>query len=230
MKTFSWINSLEIPQLKIPLIYKAGESKLGCPMKTTPLIFMKTSWLLFLCTTFLVSCAAVNHGEDYRVDKGEVVAQLANQKARLVADLDTMLGVQDPESSILAEKIVSCIVRLSKEYDIQTTASVHNFFIHLGIKERGLCCHWTQDLYRVLLELNLAKYEFMWGVSKHGSLREHNSLVVVGAGKPFKSGIVIDPWRFAGAVFWSKVSSDEYSWQVHPHDDGTGSIQCENDS
>jgi hypothetical protein len=50
-------------------------------------------------------------------------------------------------------------------------------------------------------------------VAHKRALDEHNSVVVVAKGAPFWSGILIDPWRHSGELYWAKLRDDpEYKW------------------
>lgn len=141
-------------------------------------------------------------------------------------DLSVLLGYPDDEALLISRKALAGSKALSMKYGAFRPAWFHNTLINLGIKERGLCCHWTQDLLKLLDELELKKFDLFWGVSGLGTYREHSSVVVVRKGQDFYSGIVLDPWRYAGDLFWSKVKADRYDWQRHPDDDGTVIIGC----
>ena len=144
----------------------------------------------------------------------------------LEKDLDMLLGYKDEESLILAKAALKGSKELSRKYKAFRPAWFHNTLINMNFKERGLCCHWTQDLIELLYELELKKFDLFWGVSGFGTFREHSSVVAVRKGQPFDSGIVLDPWRYSGDLYWSKVRDDRYEWQRHPDDDGTVIIGC----
>jgi hypothetical protein len=145
---------------------------------------------------------------------------------RLEADLSLLLGYQDRETLRLAQTIVATTDELAMTYRVQPPALWHNFLVNLGVRERGLCCHWTQDLLKEINALQLAKYHAAWGVSRYGTWREHNSVVITAAGKAFETGIVMDPWRHAGELYWIHVATDTYRWQPHPGDNDTDRIRC----
>jgi len=145
---------------------------------------------------------------------------------RLEADLSLLLGYQDQETLRLAQTIVATTDELAMTYRVQPPALWHNFLVNVGIRERGLCCHWTQDLLKEINALQMTKYHAAWGVSRYGTWREHNSVVITATGKAFETGIVVDPWRQAGALFWTPVATDSYRWQPHPGDTNTTRIRC----
>ena len=94
----------------------------------------------------------------------------------------------------------------------------HNFLVNIGLKEKGLCYHWADALYLHFMKSDYPSFEFhLVGANIGEYWTEHNSLVIVGKGKPITSGIIIDPWRNAGKLYFSKVKDDSsYSWMHRP--------------
>jgi hypothetical protein len=158
------------------------------------------------------------YGDDERI----------KDKIRLLErDLTLLLGYHDEECILLARTAVYGSKKLSRKYNAFRPALLHNTLINIGIKKRGLCCHWTQDLLELLDALKLKKFNLLWGVSGLGTFREHSSVVAVRKGDSFASGIVLDPWRYAGELYWSKVQADKYEWRRHPDDNGKIIIGCD---
>jgi len=103
--------------------------------------------------------------------------------------------------------------QLAAEYRLVRPPLLHNLLINLGLKKRGLCYQWTEDLLAKLQSLPLDSLELHWGVSHWGTIREHNTVVVTARHQPFLAGIVLDPWRRSGVLVWRRVSADSYPWQ-----------------
>ena len=176
-----------------------------------------------LLAALMLSCTAIGHR-----DPG-LESPLSGQEAqqsRLEADLTRLLGYRDPEAVRLAQTVLSTANELARTYRVQPPALWHNFLVNVGIRDRGLCCHWTQDLLQAIETLHLEKYDVLWGVSRYGTWREHNSVVVTAAGQAFDRGLVLDPWRNAGDLYWAPVATDDYDWQRHPGDNDTVRIRC----
>jgi hypothetical protein len=186
----------------------------------------KSVLLAVAAVIFLCACA---HRPPPASDGAAEDPGRGDAAGRLETDLAGMLGYRDKEAALLARAALSGTERLARLYDVQPPAHFHNFLVNLGIKDRGLCCHWTQDLLAIFQALGLQKYTFVWAVCRHGSIREHNSVVVTATGRPFASGIVLDPWRNAGELYWSAVDADVYAWQPHPDYVGAGSVECSGD-
>jgi hypothetical protein len=142
------------------------------------------------------------------------IKQLEQELIGLSATVDTA------EARILAETAVRESGILAEEYQLVRPAVAHNLLVVFGIRERGLCYHWTGDLMKKLQSLDLKSFQLHWGVAYRGSeLREHNCVVVTAKGQSFFKGIVLDPWRNSGNLFWAQVAKDSYPWKVLPPSD-----------
>jgi hypothetical protein len=123
------------------------------------------------------------------------------------------------EAGRIARAAIDTASRLAADYRVVPPALFHNMLIQFGMRERGLCYHWTEDLMRPLLALDLKTFRLHWGVAYRGSdLREHNSVVITALGQGFPDGLVLDPWRHSGELYWGIVREDEYPWEELPPD------------
>jgi len=128
--------------------------------------------------------------------------------------------VDETDAKILAETAVRESAVLAEEYQLVRPALAHNLLVVMGMRERGLCYHWTQDLMKRLQALGLNSFQLHWGVAYRGSdLREHNCVVITARGQDFFDGIVLDPWRNSGNLYWARVTEDSYPWKILPPSD-----------
>jgi hypothetical protein len=128
--------------------------------------------------------------------------------------------VDRTEARRVAETAIRASAVLAEEYQLIKPAVVHNVFIQLGLKDRGLCYHWTEDLLHRLQALNLKSFSLHWGVAHRGSnLREHNCVVITAKGQDFFEGILLDAWRNSGNLYWTQVTKDHYPWKRLPQSD-----------
>ncbi|QMU57638.1 MAG: hypothetical protein GKR98_05130 [Boseongicola sp.] len=104
---------------------------------------------------------------------------------------------------------------LKEEYQITSAPLVHNSLVNIGLKPRGLCWHWAEDM-----ELRL-KAEGFETLSIHRAIAnsdnpfriEHSTAIVSRIGDTMIDGIVLDPWRYGGFLFTSPVRTDgDYNW------------------
>lgn len=170
-------------------------------------------WAVF-AAAWLSGCAgprSAMHPEAGRID-----AQIAALQTRLKG---LGAGTDPDEARRVAQTAVTDSLRLAEEYRVATPARWHNLLIQMGFRERGLCFHWTEDLMKRLQALNLKTYQLHWGVAHPGSdLREHNSVVITARDQPFETGLVLDPWRNSGELYWTAARQDDYPWEPLPPD------------
>ena len=177
--------------------------------------------LLFGCTSAKVyyprngsteATPSVGH-EDDQIYRGRV-EQLKQALVALSATVDKT------EALLAAETAVRESAVLAETYQLVRPAVAHNLLVVLGLRQRGLCYHWTEDLMKRLQALDLKSFQLHWGVAYRGSdLSEHNCVVITARGQNFFKGIVLDPWRNSGNLFWALVVKDSYPWTALPPSD-----------
>ncbi|AFL69773.1 hypothetical protein [Sulfurospirillum barnesii] len=122
-------------------------------------------------------------------------------------------NVSYPEARLLAYEALSYPQTLAKKYGLVSPPTFHNFLINTGIKERGLCYEWSEDMMAHLKKGHYESFDLRWGVANKGAFDEHNSVVVVAKNAPFPTGILLDPWRNSGVLYWGKLNDDpSYVW------------------
>ena len=104
--------------------------------------------------------------------------------------------------------------QLKDRYDLVKPPLYHNFLVNIGVKKRGLCWHFAYDMLSSAKKLNLKNFDYyIGGANINDYWKEHNSLIVTCKGCSFVEGIVLDPWRNSGDLYFSKVKNDKnYSW------------------
>jgi hypothetical protein len=117
---------------------------------------------------------------------------------------------------MLSRDIFEQVKRLTEEFELTSPPLWHNFLVNLGIKKRGLCYHWSDSLYIYLHQKNYKNFDFYLIGSNIGEyFSEHNALLVVKKNAlSIRNGIVIDPWRESGELYFSKLEEDKkYDWR-----------------
>jgi len=179
--------------------------------------------ILLLIAALLSACVSAHHrgqptsNSDTPDNSLEVLAyrehltSLQNDLAALNSQLNIV------EAGRVAQTAITYSSYLVEEYELVRPPALHNVLVRIGLKDRGLCYHWTVDLMKQLDLLELQSYQLYWGVAHRGSeLREHNSVVVAARGQRFEEGIVLDPWRNSGELYWTPVKNDRYPWKERP--------------
>jgi hypothetical protein len=179
--------------------------------------------VLLLFVVFLSACVS-GHQMDRRYSAGKKAEdhRATETYRQKVAALQVELATLNQQANLIearqvAETAITYSYQLAEEYQLVRPAVLHNVLIRVGLKDRGLCYHWTEDLLKQLQSLELRTYQLYWGVAHRGSeLREHNSVVITARGQAFKKGMVLDPWRNSGDLYWALIKTDRYPWQELP--------------
>jgi len=101
---------------------------------------------------------------------------------------------------------------LAREYRLLWPPLFQNFLINVGLKQRGLCYHFAEDLEMKLDQLNLKTLIVQRSIARAGTWREHNALVITARNQPFADGLVLDGWRNSGRLVCTPVWADHYPW------------------
>ena len=180
---------------------------------------VKACFIILMFISFC-SCAGTYHdlppvSENLRYESPADHQRYLNKIKQLQQDLETLSNnIDSLEAEQLAETSVTYSLFLAEEYRLVRPPYLHNILVRIGIKDRGLCYHWAEDLLERLTSLELKSFILHRGVAYKGSdLREHNSVVVTARGQDFNEGIVLDPWRDSGDLYWARVKTDRYPWE-----------------
>ena len=131
----------------------------------------------------------------------------AEELSKQVATLSPRV---DPnEAKLLAEYAYATVAQLRQEYRMFGTPIFNNFLVYHGLRKRGYCYQWTEDLLLALDILKLKTLELHWGEAHAGTWMENNCLVVTAKGQPFERGMILECWRHFGHLRWNLVPSDE---------------------
>jgi len=77
----------------------------------------------------------------------------------------------------VAECAYAAAAQLRHDYGVIGPPLFNNFLVNLGIRKRGLCFQWAEDLLVQLDALKLRTLQVHWAEARAGSLREHNCVV-----------------------------------------------------
>lgn len=133
----------------------------------------------------------------------------------LSADLKSLAPTVSPaEADALARAAIESAAALRRDYAPIRPAWLNNMLVNLGVKPRGLCYHWADDLGARLLGLELRTLRLYRAVMRLGRLREHSGLVVTAQDQPFEQGVLLDAWRYGGRLFWDFLRHLNEPWML----------------
>src|SRR5882762_8879847 len=164
---------------------------------------MHTRLVAGIIVALAVSIAVVSaeqqrqHFEVPAKDSAEA-EELANQLAGLSRRVDPN------EATLVAQCAFSTVAQLRQKYRMFGTPIFNNFLVYHGLRKRGYCYQWSEDL---LLALDTLKLH--WGEAYAGTYRENNCVVVTAKGQPFDRGMILECWRHFGHLRWNLVPSDQ---------------------
>ena len=169
---------------------------------------MHTRLVVGIIAAFAVARAlarAEQDGQHFEVPAKESAQaeELANQLAKLSRRVDPH------EAKLLAECAYAIVAQLRQEYRPFGTPIFNNFLVYHGLKKRGYCYHYTEDLLLALDKLNLKTLELHWADAYRDTWQENNCLVVTAKGQRFDRGMILECWRHFGHLRWNLVPSDQ---------------------
>jgi hypothetical protein len=145
-------------------------------------------------------------------------AERAQTSAAVTRQLAALHPVVDPaEAAQVAQTATKEAAALAAEYRPARPAWFNNILVNAGLRERGLCYHWANELFLRLHPLAPRTLEFHLGVAGRDTSKEHNAVIVTARGQPFREGLVLDAWRHGGRLHAVHATNDtRYPWQPLP--------------
>ena len=140
---------------------------------------------------------------------------------RSIKDLSKALtglasDVDPAEAQALSYTAHTTARQLKREYRTFLNPEFSVFLYNVGLRKRGWCGHWAQDIGAKLKELKTKTLILHWGEAYPNTSSENNALVITARNQPFEDGILIDGWRRAGRLFWCPVKKDD-EYEVEQH-------------
>jgi hypothetical protein len=169
---------------------------------------MDTKFVAGIIAAFAVSTAVVAAGQqrldfDVPAKDSAKADELANHLAKLSRRVDPN------EAKLLARCAYATVAQLRQQYRPFGTPIFNNFLVYHGLKKRGYCYQWSEDLLLALDKLKLKTLELHWGDTYRETWRENNCLVVTAKGQAFDRGMILECWRHFGHLRWNLVPSDQ---------------------
>lgn len=178
--------------------------------------------LACLLLALLTTGCAVQYDEVRLTPEGD--PRLTELKPKMRAQIDELtsaLIALDPtiispkEAADVAHDAYVYPMYLANDWNLTWPPVLHNTLRNTKNRKAGLCVDWARAMRAWMRKKNLQTFDLYWGVAYKGNpWREHSTLVVTAKGKPFNSGIILDPWRNSGKLYWKKVTEDlHYPWK-----------------
>lgn len=164
---------------------------------------MKRLLAFVLTMVMLAACAAPPS------TTGDEVQRLASEIRNLGPDID-------PEEAERAARVAyAYTAQLAQEYEITDAPLIHNAKVNKGLRPRGLCWHWAEDIERRLDQEGFETLEMHRAIANADNpfRIDHSTAIISRKGETMRDGIVLDPWRYGGVLYWSPLTEDtKYEW------------------
>ncbi len=165
----------------------------------------KCLWLIsILSVLILAGCA----GQPEPAERRDI--------AELAASIRALGSEVDPEEAERAARIAYVYThKLAIEYQITDPPLIHNTKVNMGLRPRGLCWHWAEDMEARLLQEDFQTLDMHRAIANADNpfRIDHSTAIVSRRGDTMEDGIVLDPWRKGGVLFWAPLRTDtKYNW------------------
>jgi len=146
-------------------------------------------------------------------DLSQPVSQ--NEIAALTQEIRSLGPDVDPEEAARAARIALTYPRqLAVQYGITDPPLVHNTKVNAGRRPRGLCYHWADDMEARLKLEQFKTLQLHRAIANATNiLIEHSTVIISAKGDTMFQGVILDPWRHGGLLYWGPTLKDErYKW------------------
>lgn len=149
-----------------------------------------------------------------------IATKLAPRQQRSIQGLTATLmtlgtNIDAAEAKEVAYDAVVYPMILANRWRLMSSPWYHNGLVNTGKRPRGLCYQWAEDMTTLMKKKNLRSFDLHRGVVFRHQKDEHNTMIISAKGASLKQGIILDPWRSSGVLFWSRVTEDK-AHQAHP--------------
>lgn len=171
-------------------------------------------------STLLTSCSVTYDNVKLEQGTRPVARILTNKQKRSINNLAKALkalgsDTSQYEANAVAYDAVVYPMILANQYNLVYPPQLQNMLVNGNRRDRGLCWQWADDMTEHMEKKYLKTFDLVRGTANRRLKNEHNSLVIVAKGENFYTGILLDPWRNSGELYWEKVTDDEdpqYTW------------------
>lgn len=106
-------------------------------------------------------------------------------------------------------------LQLAEEYNVTDGPIIHNAKVNNGLRERGICVHWAEDIEKRLKAEDFKTLQVHRAISEGSEFRiDHSTAIISLRGEGLEEGVVLDPWRYGGLLYWAPTLEDSrYFWE-----------------
>lgn len=139
-----------------------------------------------------------------------------DEVAALASAIRSLGPEVDPAEADRAARLAfSHSAALAVEYQITDPPLIHNTKVNMGLRPRGLCWHWAEDMETRLKQEGFTTLDLHRAIanSENPFRIEHSTAIISRKGDSMFDGFVLDPWREGGELTWIGTRADsDYKW------------------
>ncbi len=138
--------------------------------------------------------------------------------ALLPAEQHSLPAAQQ-EARWLADTAYKASAAISRQYKPCLPGWFNNRLVNsnFNLQERGLCWHYSNDLYRELRRRRLTCFRIGSCVRDKGEGSEHNGVYIMALNGQWPEAVVLDAWRYNGRLkLITRADIREDKWQQDP--------------
>lgn len=140
-----------------------------------------------------------------------------NEVVELSQKLQSLGPEVDPDEALRAAQVALTYSRqLATEYGVSSSPIVHNAKVNEGFADRGLCVHYAEDMERRLKQENFRTLQVHRAIALPKTVFniDHSTALISRRGDSMYDGVILDPWRNGGDLFWAATRDDtRYNWR-----------------
>ncbi|WP_170478797.1 hypothetical protein [Ruegeria arenilitoris] len=135
---------------------------------------------------------------------------------KLAIEIQALGPEIDPQEAQRAARVAyAYTAQLAQEYQITDPPLIHNAKVNKGLRPRGLCWHWAEDIERRLRQENFETLTMHRAIANADNpfRIDHSTAIISRRGDSMYQGVILDPWRYGGELFWAPLAEDSrYEW------------------
>ncbi|MEO0569149.1 MAG: hypothetical protein AAF066_15560 [Pseudomonadota bacterium] len=161
-------------------------------------------------TASLFACSAAAGCAPFVPEQApDEVSQLGNGIVALNPSIDPLEAFRAADIAVNYPKL------LREQYGVTDPPLIHNIKVNSGARPRGLCWQWADDMQTRLSQESFQTLTMHRAIANAFSrlLIDHSTVIMSANGDTMNQGMVLDPWRYGGTLFWSPTLEDKkYEW------------------
>ena len=161
-----------------------------------------------LALMMLITACGVTPGSKDPADFNIEIAALTQEILAIDPAVDPL------EAARAARISVEYPLQLRRDWNVTDSAVIHNIKVNSGRREMGLCYQWADALQARLALEGFQTLTMHRAIANAQTLRlEHSTVILSAVGETMNEGVILDPWRYGGTLFWAPLPDDtRYEW------------------